>query len=206
MFFAGASGGIDDWHLACSCRRTFHAEALASPSSNPPGAVDALVQGALIDLFDAYGVPLRDVARTSRQAFKLQELTASIGFTRDAEVSDARRSGQLTLSMPAAAVALMNTQVMGALGCEDWARELANQLMGRIKNRLLQLGATVQIGLPVICSSTENLTPCSSSRQVYTGSAPSGTIFVTVDGMPEESQLSPTSLEGIALEGDAIFF
>lgn len=165
-----------------------------------------MVQGALRDLFDGYGVPVRDVARASREAFKLQELTASIGFTRDAEASDSRQSGQLVLSMPAAAFALMNTEVTGTLACEDWARELANQLMGRIKNRLLQLGATVQIGLPVICSSSENRTPCSSSWQVYTGSTPSGTIFVTVDGMPEESQLSSTSPEGIALEGDAIFF
>lgn len=206
MFFGRATAGIDDWLLAWSRQWTFQAEALASSTSNPPGAVDALVEGALVDLFDAYSVALRDVARASQEAFERQELTASIGFTRDPEAGHSHHGGRLALSMPIAVFGLMNTGVTGALGCEDWARELANQLMGRIKNRLLQLGTTVQIGLPVICSSAENPRPYSPSLQIYTGRTPSGAIFVTLDGMPAESELSRTPLEGIALEGDAIFF
>lgn len=37
---------------------------------------------------------------------------------------------------------------------EDWCRELNNQLMGRVKNKLLRLGCEVDTGLPVLVSGT----------------------------------------------------
>lgn len=37
---------------------------------------------------------------------------------------------------------------------EDWCRELNNQLMGRVKNKLLRLGCEVSTGLPVLVSGT----------------------------------------------------
>jgi len=37
---------------------------------------------------------------------------------------------------------------------EDWCRELNNQLMGRVKNKMLRLGCEVATGLPVLVSGT----------------------------------------------------
>ncbi len=37
---------------------------------------------------------------------------------------------------------------------EDWCRELNNQLVGRVKNRLLNYGITVTLGLPVFLQGT----------------------------------------------------
>jgi hypothetical protein len=37
---------------------------------------------------------------------------------------------------------------------EDWCRELNNQLMGRVKNKLLRMGCEIATGLPVLVSGT----------------------------------------------------
>jgi len=37
---------------------------------------------------------------------------------------------------------------------EDWCRELNNQLMGRVKNKLLRMGCEITTGLPVLVSGT----------------------------------------------------
>jgi hypothetical protein len=38
---------------------------------------------------------------------------------------------------------------------QDWCRELNNQLMGRVKNKLLRIGCEVATGLPVLVSGTD---------------------------------------------------
>jgi hypothetical protein len=38
---------------------------------------------------------------------------------------------------------------------EDWCRELNNQLMGRMKNKLLRLGCEVMTGLPSLITGTD---------------------------------------------------
>jgi hypothetical protein len=37
---------------------------------------------------------------------------------------------------------------------QDWCRELNNQLMGRVKNKLLRIGCEIATGLPVLVSGT----------------------------------------------------
>jgi len=37
---------------------------------------------------------------------------------------------------------------------EDWCRELNNQLMGRVKNKLLRIGCEITTGLPVLVAGT----------------------------------------------------
>src|SRR5256885_8460045 len=38
---------------------------------------------------------------------------------------------------------------------EDWCRELNNQLVGRVKNKLLGYGRVVSVGLPVLITGTD---------------------------------------------------
>jgi hypothetical protein len=169
-----------------------------------PGAIDALVQAALVELFDAYGVALDPTPCTA--PVKFHEVAAAIGFTRAAADGDSCPDGWLTLSMPSSVFTLVKDDAACSSGRDDWAKELTNQLMGRIKNRLLQLGATVQIGLPVICSTSEHSPHTSTTSLTYMGATMGGDVLVTLEGMPEESELSGVAPEGVALEGDAIFF
>jgi len=171
------------------------------------GVVDTLVQGALVELFETYGVPLDPMPRASlRDAVTFHDVTASIGFVREVR-EPANRAGRLTISMPSGVFELANDDEIRAARRDDWMRELVNQLMGRIKNRLLQFGATLQIGLPDNISPDSQEKPAASSTLlVYTGSTPQGEILITLDGMPDESELSYVGREAVALEGELLLF
>src|SRR4051812_44554583 len=104
------------------------------PPSGIRGAIDSLVQGSLVDLFGAYGVAVAPLPRSSRpQMPTLPDVSASVGFAR---LTFGSAAGRITLSLPSALLVQMSPDAEGKLRA-DWTRELANQLMGRIKNRLL---------------------------------------------------------------------
>ncbi len=84
------------------------------------GIVDALLQGSLVELFQAYGVacaPLRRDARS--EAERYPDLSAVIGFTSPAA------SGRLILSMPPEVLDLMkgerSLQGRKRIGLESWS-------------------------------------------------------------------------------------
>jgi hypothetical protein len=137
---------------------------------------------------------------------KVHDITATIGFVKAPSSRHANRSGRLLLSMPREVFALLAAQAGGAPR-DEWARELANQLIGRIKNRLLQFGATLQIGLPGTSDAdTESRRERSASLRIYTGRTVRGSVLVTLEGMPEESELAYVGPDGLAAEGEVILF
>jgi len=77
-----------------------------------------------------------------------------------ASVLDAAGGGlrlSSTVSMDRELLALTHPSGVAAVrdrDLEDWCRELNNQLMGRVKNKLLRLGCEVTTGLPVLVSGT----------------------------------------------------
>ena len=108
--------------------------------------------------------------------------------------------------MPREVFVLLDARAGGAPR-DEWSRELANQLIGRIKNRLLQFGATLQIGLPATSDAdAEGRRERSPTLRVYTGRTVRGNVLVTLEGMPEESELTYVGAEGLAAEGDVILF
>lgn len=172
------------------------------PASGVRGALDALIQGSLVDLFAAYSVAVAPLPRQTRQmAPILPDISASVGFTHNGA------PGRLTLSLPARVLDLMPPSAGGQLK-SDWARELANQLIGRIKNRLLQFNVRLQVGVSSISDSTKLSRQLESSLdlRVYAGRTLRGEVVVTVDGMPEESTLSYVGQSAARSEGEAILF
>ncbi len=76
---------------------------------------------------------------------------------------------------------LQRTNPDGLGSDRDWACELANQLMGRIKNRLLSLGVEILLATPAGLSGV-NLSPSTAERsapQIF--SAANGYICVWLD-------------------------
>jgi hypothetical protein len=179
----------------------------STPAVGIRGAVDALVQGALVELFQAYGVALAPMPRSSlRDNVRFHDVTANIGFFRNTP-GYSRRSGRLTISMPSSVFELVKDDQIRIARPDDWARELVNQLMGRIKNRLLPFGATLHIGLPAsISPNAEEKPEHSSTLRVYTGRTIRGDVMLTLAGMPDESELSYVGPDGLVLEGDIILF
>ena len=167
------------------------------------GAIDALVQATLVDLFAAYGVAVAPLPRcTAPRAPKLPELSAAAALV-------IRRGGpgRLTLSLPGAVLELMKHSDTVTLK-EDWTRELCNQLAGRLKNRLLHFSVHIDVGaLASLESSTlaRQLLSLASAR-VYAVRTLRGEVVVTLQGMPEERELVYVGAGPSVNEGEAIWF
>jgi hypothetical protein len=173
-----------------------------SPASGVRGALDALVQGSLVDLFAAYSVAVAPRPRQARQvAPTLSDICAAVGFTHPG------RQGKLTLSLPARVLDLMPVSVDGHLK-SDWVRELANQLIGRIKNRLLHFNVRLQVGVSMLVDSQKRMRELESSGnvRVYAGRTLHGEIMVTLEGLPEESRLVYVGQPNARTEGETILF
>lgn len=89
----------------------------------------------------------------------------------------------------------------------DWARELANQLGGRIKNRLLPFGVRLDMGTPSLMDSRQVRAEIASEavESVYPAMTPSGRLLVTLEGL--QTDLDAANLgEPSATEGSTILF
>jgi len=157
-------------------------------------------------LFQAYGLPLAPLPRGAfRRAASIPEVSSTIPFTSSARSSS---RGRLTLSIPKPVLEHMTEDPARPLGHADWARELANQLMGRIKNRLLHFSVQLTLGLPsdMDPQRLEELLQESRTLRVYAGRTLRGQVLATLEGMPKESELVYVGPGGVAAEGDAILF
>src|SRR5262245_21945203 len=99
-----------------------------------------VVAASTLELFAAYGVELytpQDPDREAAVAF-----AAVIGFTGEA------LRGTLLLA-PECAVLERTQQVAGSSN-RDWVGELANQLLGRVKNHLLRYGVEIHVTIPLV--------------------------------------------------------
>jgi hypothetical protein len=175
-----------------------------SPASSMRGAIDSLAQGSLVDLFAAYDVAVAPVPRVPGHLPEgLPEITAAIAFSRHEQSGQ----GQLTLSLPPPVFCLMKQGEPDALA-SDWARELANQLIGRLKNRLLQLSVRLQLGASSIVDSfslVQQIRGVASTR-IYTARTLRGEVVMTLRGMPDESELRYAPSSPPVAEGSGILF
>jgi hypothetical protein len=179
------------------------------PSAGMRGIIDALLQGSLVELFQAYGVAIAPLPRDVRaEPERYPELSALISFTAASDGKCAGANGRLSLSLP--------TEVMEAMQASralqgrhaDWTRELVNQLMGRFKNRLLPYGAKLQAGLPssIAREALEAQSPRPAGRRVYRARTLRGEIVATLDGTLNEAELSYTAPTGAPAEGEMLLF
>lgn len=184
-----------------------HASEPAPISSVAPsgvrGAIDSLVQSALVELFAAYDVAVAPLPRASQhRPPAVPEVSAAVAFTLRGRFGP---PGRITLSLPSAVLDVM----MKSGGSKtDWTRELANQLIGRIKNRLLQFSARIEVGVSssVDSGALSNHLGRAGSARIYAGRTLRGEILVTLEGMPEESQLIYVGPVNVASEGSTILF
>lgn len=169
-------------------------------------AIDTILQSSAVELFHSQGVavaPLRPAALGAQQRF--YDWVGLIHF------EAANLSGVLTVSIPMPVWSNRDTQ--GALSADsetlaDWHRELANQLMGRIKNRLLKFQLTLRPRLPSALSGAalELHRKRSASEVLYRFRALRGDILVVVDAPLERAILAYAGDAQIAREGELILF
>ena len=173
-----------------------------SPQVGLRGALDSIVQGSLVDLFAAYSVALAPLPRTPRALSPSPtDITARVLFNRP------RGVGRVTLSVPVLVLDDMSRAAAGALRT-DWARELANQLTGRIKNRLLQFNVRLQLGASAIVDPGKVVSELTGvdARRFYAARTLRGQVLMCAEGLPEDSELVYVGGAMTAAEGDTILF
>jgi len=105
------------------------------------------------ELFEAYGLSqyLQRAGPSSQEAHRITYVSV-LGATGEG----VRLSS--TVSMDARLLHLTHPSreaIVPERDLQDWCREINNQLMGRVKNKLLRLGCEVATGLPVLITGTD---------------------------------------------------
>ena len=94
---------------------------------------------------------------------------------------------------------------------EDWCRELNNQLVGRMKNKLLRYGITITLGLPVLLTGT-NVTVVAAPDATVSQHAiqiADGAISLTLETLVDPAlqiQEQDSVEDGTLLEGAVALF
>lgn len=177
----------------------------ASAGSGTRGAIDTFVQAAVVDLFQAYGVAVAPLPRTSLHRGRIvPEVCAMIAFSPEGGTEQA---GRLTLAAPRIVLGSMRGVEQASHREDDWCRELASQLLGRIKKRLLHFGITLRTDAPVDLDPRllEEQLHQPSNIRIYAGRTLRGEILVTLLGHPQEGDLEYLGSSTMT-EGDLILF
>jgi CheY-specific phosphatase CheX len=173
--------------------------AVSLPPSNSDSSVATLLTNlaheACIGLFEAYGVDLQATEWDAMPRGPLT-LTSIVGFGGEAI------QGSCILAANARAIEATK-QVDVPLG--DWVAELGNQLVGRIRNRLLSHGVEVYQTSTVVIR-TEAMTPLPSRAFVPLAfESKDGQVFVWVDLEIEEGFRFGEPAQALE-EGEGILF
>jgi hypothetical protein len=108
----------------------------------------ALVDGLILDitraLFGSYGAKLELDGSPAQKTLETANFLTVIGF------SSRTFNGSLLLALPRPLVE--HTLPAAGAGLADWCSELANQLLGRLKNRLIDYQVLLNMTLPVVIS------------------------------------------------------
>lgn len=175
-----------------------------TPASSSRPILDIIVQSCTVELFHSRGVAIAPVSvtRKSAQPCRTSELVGVMAF------SGQNGNGRATLSLEAGVYRLFTPAVVDDAGLHDLLRELTNQLVGRIKNRLMQFQIVLRIGLPSAMSpdALGRQRPHSANAVGYLFRTLRGEIVVTMDGGIDEEALSYSSAIQIPKEGEFITF
>lgn len=168
-------------------------------------ALDTMIQGSAVDLFHSCGLAVAPVERSQqRPSEQLQspELGGMISFV------GRGFTGTLTVGVPPAVFALIKQDPNRPYSGRDWVREVTNQLLGRIKSRLLQFQVTLQAGLPTVMGrdAIERQRARGGLFAAYTFRTLRGDVLVTLSGEIDHSIFVYTGAASVASEGDVILF
>jgi CheY-specific phosphatase CheX len=186
---------------AALCERDREATVQASSIAT----LDAVVDAAVLALFESVGISLE---RATPPDHSEDNIGATIGFT-----SATLRGSVILISTRDFVARALPKEVPAGTGEEqlsDWTGELANQLLGRIKNKLLGLGVTLEMSTPAVIWGLELATKSTRSRLrrrfTYAHDGQPLSVFVDVVAAPDfEFTPSGAHAPGIA-EGELTLF
>ncbi len=162
-----------------------------------------LVQGATVELFQYYGVAVAPAALLQPLPTRLDQHVGGYGtFTGKSF------NGTLGLLIPKEVFSLTKLEGLRVLNILDWTKELTNQLLGRIKNRLFQYQVTIRADIPsaIDGKSLELRVAASNPFVIVHFRSIRGDIVVTMTGSIDYTKLQFSGTVAAAEEGDIILF
>jgi hypothetical protein len=117
--------------------------------------MESIVSDACISLFNDYSLPLRRVDRGELSGAQELLYCGVIGLSGD------QLRGSLLLAT--SREPLGRTSPTSDASFREWIAELSNQLLGRIKNRLLARGVSLHLSTPVVLRG-QHLAPLSQTE------------------------------------------
>jgi hypothetical protein len=166
---------------------------------------DTLIQSSTVALFHAYGVAVAPLTPSvdSPAAFAPDFPLGAISFRGPG------MEATLIMSMPRAVRGQMRLGEHRHLDERDMTRELANQAMGRLKNRLFQYQVSLTCSLPLCAdrsSELERAMRLAGPLTVYRFRTIHGHIMVALKGTLDAGRLVYSSTIKLNDEGDIILF
>jgi CheY-specific phosphatase CheX len=159
--------------------------------------IDEVIQLAAVELLRAYGV----AAQPTKVAVVAEDFScaAAVGFT------GSTMRGSLLIAVPSEIS--RRTCPLPSHAYRAWVAELSNQLLGRIKSKLLSYGVELHVTIPVVIPA-RLLTPCSSPDLVahrFTSEAGDVLVWFDYEAVAGLTLVKVTDLQDYP-EGTAVFW
>jgi hypothetical protein len=162
--------------------------------------VNSLTSEACISLFSDYSLPLRPAQQADKDLNPELLFCSVIGFSSD------QMRGTLVLATTREPLG-RTTPVQGG-SLREWVAELSNQLLGRVKRRLMERGVVLAMSTPIVLRG-ERLHPMpSKDAEPLTFVCEGGCVCVWMDAEIEPGvDLSHVQKDGEGIgEGEALLF
>jgi hypothetical protein len=161
---------------------------------------DTIVQGATVDLLHSYGVAAAPLSVSTGARFRPRRDV--LGFV---TFNSPSLNGSLTLSLDEAVLASLRGAPAGSLASHDVLRELTNQLVGRLKNRLIRFQITLRVGMPSVVGTDAlaHARPPTDRERLYVVRTIRGDVSVCVDAALDAA-LAYSSAVYVPTEGELI--
>jgi hypothetical protein len=171
-------------------------------STSTRSTLDILVQICTVELFQSLGIAVAplSVVRRAVEPQHPNDLVGVVSFT------GTQAAGRITLALNDPVYELFPTPVAGSHAMRDAVRELTNQLIGRIKNRLMQFQVMLRIGLPSAMSAQAIVQqrPATASVVTYQFRTLRGEVQVTFEGTLGDAVLNYSNAVRVPKEGEFI--
>jgi hypothetical protein len=171
-------------------------------SSSTRSTLDILIQICTVELFQSLGIAAAPLT-VVRRAVEPQHPNDLVGVV---SFSGSQAAGRITLALNDAVYELFPAPVHGSHAMRDAVRELTNQLIGRIKNRLMQFQVILRVGLPSAMSAQALMQQRAADAAVVTYQFRTlrGEVQVTFEGTLGDVVLNYSNAVRVPKEGEFI--
>jgi len=165
--------------------------------------LSTMIQGSTVDLFQSWGIAVAPLqpSRNDIDHLKSRALMALIQFNAPT------MQGALGLLVPKDVFELVKQDTGRPFAGLDWVQENANQLLGRLKSKLLSFQVALSIGLPQLLTEQGlNGLTAKGLLGAYRFRTLRGEVGVTISGRIDYARLEYSGLNTGVSEGDVIVF